>query len=93
MPPSNVPVTTLGVLKTEYPLEAGMVFVANRLARAGVGSNGFGAGDAIATPSRAAIIVIERMLCLIAETLADKSMCFGELNPLTALLTYLSSTK
>lgn len=70
-----------------------MVFVANRLARAGVGSKGFGAGDAIATPSRATIIVIERILWLIVKTLADLSRCFGELNPLTTLPIYLSSTK
>lgn len=93
MPPSKVPVTTLGVLKTEYPLEAGIVFVANRLARAGVGSNGFGAGDAIATPKRAIIVVNERMLCLVVETLAVCSMCFEEMSPLAILPTYLSSTR
>jgi len=93
MPPSNVPVTTLGVLSTEYPLEAGIVFVANRLARAGVGSKGFGAGDAIATPSRATIVVIERMLCLIVETIADSPRRVEEFSPLTILPTYLSSTR
>lgn len=44
--PSKTPDTVSGVLRTEYPLDFGRVFVAARFFNTGVGVNGSGAGAA-----------------------------------------------